>query len=623
MTMHYQKTRISSTGNKIFIGEDAHPYSDGNILVVADGLGGRGGYPHSKVSPEILVKENFYNLVFAPIFEKMPDEAFIEYVMQSFSEIFQTAPYYFENSDTMRSSGYFASRLISCISVYLLKFSEDLSKDKLFERIYEVENCEDKESEIAIFCDKFALKLAEMLKTVANNINLQLESRLTGAYLLPSTLTVALVNEKESSLDVIYLWAGDTRGYVWNEEGLKQITDDHEKHETMTNLITLSKPFAIDGAMVFDLKKPCILFNASDGCYKCPVFASPFDLEYIFLDSIRKNSDFSKVANSLQETFKAIGTHDDSNTMALKTFGFENYSQVTKAVLNRLENIDKTIISKLPGILEIDYGYEVECAKNGVIEALSLTEKVLLDEEIKQKVIQKMLDSGYNPYLMEIEKHLKTNAYLTSEYYGTYGLSAKESAKRFTELQSEDVKNYRDQAVSKLMYLIDRNWEKGVKFSLFDVKEEPYFNGQEFHYEDSVKEQKVKICLLIINKKNLTYDGDCFVYGDMALSVPEEEKALFSKYVNAIFASKQILAFIGYVHQLNDYFAKEYYLKECSSMAKEIFEKLGDGVRKFEDQKVNSSLDALEIANKNFALRQKLYAEYEVGYTSMLRSSEL
>ena len=45
--------------------------------------------------------------------------------------------------------------------------------------------------------------------------------------LLPTTLTIALVNEKETNVDILYLWAGDSRGYLWNSDGLAQLTDDH------------------------------------------------------------------------------------------------------------------------------------------------------------------------------------------------------------------------------------------------------------------------------------------------------------------------------------------------------------------------------------------------------------
>ena len=68
-TVYHQKIKHDADGRTIYIGEDARPYADGEILVVADGLGGRGGYPHSKIDSRILNPDLFYTIVFEPVFE--------------------------------------------------------------------------------------------------------------------------------------------------------------------------------------------------------------------------------------------------------------------------------------------------------------------------------------------------------------------------------------------------------------------------------------------------------------------------------------------------------------------------------------------------------------------------
>ena len=83
----------------------------------------------------------------------------------------------------------------------------------------------------------------------------------------------------------------------------------------------------------------------------------------------------------------------------------------------------------MPGILEIDYNYEVESAEKGVIEALWGCDKLLQDQEIYNKVVDKMLTIGYEPYLEEIEKHFVKTPELLCSYYGFTAGEVKENAK--------------------------------------------------------------------------------------------------------------------------------------------------------------------------------------------------
>ena len=109
--LYHQKQKTDPSGRRIYIGEDAYPYAGDGIFIVADGLGGRGGYPHTRIDRRILDRERFYGLVFAPVFGENVSEEFRAFVTDSFREIFETKDYYFENSATTRSSGYFASGL--------------------------------------------------------------------------------------------------------------------------------------------------------------------------------------------------------------------------------------------------------------------------------------------------------------------------------------------------------------------------------------------------------------------------------------------------------------------------------------------------------------------------------
>lgn len=408
MLLHHQKRRNFIDGTFVNIGEDGCPYADKELLIVADGLGGRGGYPHTKINPDILNRETFFSKIIAPVLGE--DIIGINlFVTDSFNELFELGNKYFTSSATMRTSGYFASRLVTAIVLYALKFNPNFRHDVIFDNIRRMDGEAQKQ-----YIDSVRNRLAELiqqqLSAIARLMGLELESKTKGSYLLPTTLTVALMNETDNGVDILYLWAGDSRGYLWNTEGLKQITDDHERDETMTNLITLTKPFQLE-ARLFKTSKPALLFNATDGCYKCPCFASAFDLEYVFLQAVNSSYSFEETAKNLDKQFTVIGTHDDSNTMALTSFGYESFDALKVAVAQRLAYLQEHFIQVLPGILERDYEDELNQVDEQLEGGIFAVKDSLIEiEPIVEFVKQRMVEEGYTPYIQELnslQKKLK------------------------------------------------------------------------------------------------------------------------------------------------------------------------------------------------------------------------
>ena len=220
--LYHQKQKQDSCGRRIYIGEDAYPYADQDIIVVADGLGGRGGYPHTKINKKILDRDLFYNIVFAPVFGAAVSMDFQNFVVNSFSEIFDTKDYYFENSATTRSSGYFASRLVTAITLFELKYNPYFNKALIFSRVRSATPAE-KGNIVQAYGDKLAQLIRDKLSQIAANVGFEVETKISGAYLLPSTLTATLVDDCGDHVDTIYFWAGDSRGYSWDEKGLAQV----------------------------------------------------------------------------------------------------------------------------------------------------------------------------------------------------------------------------------------------------------------------------------------------------------------------------------------------------------------------------------------------------------------
>ena len=149
MIVFYQKTDKKNTNDEFtfYMGEDTLPYESDEILLVADGLGGRGGFPHSQFKTHVdmvneagetvsvpLKKDNFFDVVFGGVFEnvKEVDADFKKYVTDSFKELIDLL----ENGNyekVPKASGYFASRIASAIALFELKYNLKAFVDMRFE----------------------------------------------------------------------------------------------------------------------------------------------------------------------------------------------------------------------------------------------------------------------------------------------------------------------------------------------------------------------------------------------------------------------------------------------------------------------------------------------------------
>jgi len=622
--LYTQRKFVNKENKTIYNGEDAFPYAKDGIIIVADGLGGRGGFPHLNVNKNIIDKDNFYDLVFKSVFVKEVDDEFKEFVVNSCNEIFITKDYYFDNYKYAKPSGYFASRLATAISLYELKYNEEFNKDNIFNSIKD--KTEDEKNAIALqYGEKLQVIITEKLQLIAKDINLILESRISGKYLLPTTLTIALVNENESSVDVLYLWAGDSRGYFIDKDGLGLITADHEVDEEMYNRISLTLPYKIEGRFV-TINKPCILFNASDGVYKCSYFDSPFKFEYWFFKTLLPSNNINPVSfedseKSLANLFDQIGTHDDSNTYGLITYGFENFEDVQKLAQDRLNYINETIINKLPDIINAYYDDELrELEKN------------------KEEVLEDITDESIDTNLFIEDEKCK-------EYIKNQIINSEEYKIEIDDLNKkiEDLKSVKNEIKEIVIKFVKYNWFKNLNFRRF-VKIENYklYN----RYLEKIE------CFKKIKRANLDERNK------LSLKIKEDEKQMlkyeekFILYVinqildNTFNGTKEIYENDNYIKISNRIHNNNLLLNECLKN-KELFDEtyldkiilnkellnnyINDIITNHKElipekakcEKPNSGDEKYnELINK-INLRSKLYEEYYNIYMRMYKGAQI
>lgn len=123
---------------------------------------------------------------------------------------------------------------------------------------------------------------------------------------LPSTMAVAYTQYKDIGIVLHIIWAGDSRIYLMNEEGIAQLTiDDLDIQDAMDNLLedaVLTNILSSDGNYKLHykqmiIKKPTIILAATDGCFG--YIPSPMEYELLILECMMR-------ANSVQEYKKEL-----------------------------------------------------------------------------------------------------------------------------------------------------------------------------------------------------------------------------------------------------------------------------------------------------------------------------
>ena len=390
MTLYRQAAKVRDGGQIVYKGEDAPPFIGENCFIVADGMGGAAAIRHTKFNTDIFCEDKIFDVMFK---DALPDadEETVNYIKKAFFELYAVKDCYFSNALNMKKSGYFGSRACVAAFIYFAKkmFAAGVGKD--LEKLHAAsEECK------AEMMEKISRYFTENIKNsmvkISESANLIYETAFSGFALMGTTMCGTLFFEREDEVDAIYLVAGDSRPFQWDSAGLKLVVEDQKRADGgMTNYIKVNGDFLIS-ASFRTFKKPCVLFNASDGVYESAQFSvSELGLEKLLIETILDSNDMTELKAKLEEIYLKYGTHDDSSTMALTTFGYESYDDLKKAASERLKKINEDYIDKMPDFLENSYIDAVERAKktatirNNAI-AVELYKRPVVAEYCKNKV---------------------------------------------------------------------------------------------------------------------------------------------------------------------------------------------------------------------------------------------
>ena len=166
MTMFREGIRVKplSDGSQLVLhlGDDALPYVDDAIYMVADGIGGDSAARHEEFDRDIFDESKIMEALFGGVIDYEGEEKLTQYVLDSFSDFFASRDFYFDNYYYRRKSAFFGARVASALFLYQLTHDEELhiADGTVFELLAGMSKAEQQ----AYLADMGA-RLSEFLKT--------------------------------------------------------------------------------------------------------------------------------------------------------------------------------------------------------------------------------------------------------------------------------------------------------------------------------------------------------------------------------------------------------------------------------------------------------------------------
>lgn len=308
--MKSNKFRIYS----VLKNEDALPFIGDNVLISADGLGGSGSTVHKIERGEY---KDFRGAILETLFA---NKAVVPEDLQKYIDKLISAM----ADDKDDTSALWASRIVIARCAYELVFGEykdaDLGNDNTRAKLVS-----DIVANLSFAAKRFGLKTYR-----------------EDQRLLPTTLAIIRYEEKEKTVVVESLWAGDSRCYAILPDGLKALSvDDEDSTGAITNLFYAGNDKCKLNYLRRELPKPCVLMTVSDGVFDPYVPHDHLGVEATVLSAIEASESVDELKEKLYKHYNAI--RGDDATIAFCAVGAPEEYRDFKAIFSeRAKKISAT-----------------------------------------------------------------------------------------------------------------------------------------------------------------------------------------------------------------------------------------------------------------------------------------
>lgn len=191
--------------------------------------------------------------------------------------------------------------------------------------------------------------ITKTLTVCKENSAIQNGSKLRGSISkeFPTTASIVHCTAWPDGITVDCYWAGDSRVYLLDKDGLAQLTvDDLEGLDAyenisgdgvLTNVVSASKPFQIHSCRVRQTK-PFLVFTATDGCFG--YIPTPMEFEAFLLENLRAANSMAEFEVRLTDHLEAIA--GDDYTLVGSAFGYGTFSSLKNTFVHRAHYVSET-----------------------------------------------------------------------------------------------------------------------------------------------------------------------------------------------------------------------------------------------------------------------------------------
>lgn len=168
----------------------------------------------------------------------------------------------------------------------------------------------------------------------------------------PTTAAIALAEEDGSNINLHVMWAGDSRVYLIDSQGLAQLTeDDTDSEDAMDNLTSdgvLTNLLSSDGRYEIHyrnikLNHPAIVFAATDGCFG--YIPTPMEFEFLLLKALVESETPTGFKHRINSCFQDYA--GDDFTLGFMSFSYGSFENMRKSFTGRVEELERKYICNL------------------------------------------------------------------------------------------------------------------------------------------------------------------------------------------------------------------------------------------------------------------------------------
>ena len=188
------------------------------------------------------------------------------------------------------------------------------------------------------------LSIKKALRLCKERSGRQGEMKLRGSIAkeFPTTAAIAYCASAPRGISLDCYWAGDSRVYILDEDGLAQITrDDLDGLDALEN-ISATKAFKLHSTRL-TLRKPFLVFSASDGCFG--YIPTPMEFEAYVIEHLLRSRSMTEFERSMCSGLEKIAGDDYSLVGA--SFGFGTYVGLQNSLKRRYQLLKKQYVHPL------------------------------------------------------------------------------------------------------------------------------------------------------------------------------------------------------------------------------------------------------------------------------------